>query len=49
MDMESIFKGKTVEDAINIGLAELGLTKEDVEIEVWTRERKSCSARSPRR
>lgn len=47
MDMESIFKGKTVEDAINIGLAELGLTKEDVEIEVLDEGKKKLFGSIP--
>jgi len=32
--MENVFKGKTVEEAIAAGLAELGLSREEVEIEV---------------
>ena len=32
--MENIFTGKTVEEAVNAGLEELGLTAEDVDVEV---------------
>ena len=32
--MEKIVTGKTVDEAVEAGLAELGLTREDVEIEV---------------
>ena len=37
---ENIFEGKTAEEAVNAGLAALGLKKEDVEVEVLEAGRK---------
>lgn len=46
MEEKMVFTGKTVEDAIEAGLNELGLTREDVEIEVLEEGKKRLLGKS---
>ena len=45
--MENIFTGKTVEEAVNAGLEELGLTAEDVDVEVLDEGKKRIIGSKP--
>ena len=45
--MENVFTGKTVEEAVETGLSELGLTREDVEVEVLDEGKKKFFGSKP--
>ena len=45
--MENIFTGKTVEEAVNAGLEQLGLTAQDVEVEVLDEGKKRLIGSKP--
>ena len=45
--MENVFTGKTVEEAVETGLSELGLTREDVEVEVLDEGKKKLFGSKP--
>ena len=45
--MENVFTGKTVEEAVETGLSELGLTREDVEVEVLDEGKKKWIGSKP--
>ena len=47
MGMENVFTGKTVEEAVETGLSELGLTREDVEVEVLDEGKKKWIGSKP--
>ena len=45
MEEKNVFTAKTVDEALDLGLTEMGLTLGEVDTKFWKRERKNFSAR----